>query len=123
MEVGARQLDARGVALLAALAGVDTALRLAVAQGLGGFSPLFFLVLCAGWVFGASYGFLVGAFSMLVSTLAGGGLGPWVPYQLFAAGWVGMAAGFAARLVGTPTGSRRRQLGVLAVVGLLSGWV
>src|SRR6476661_10094959 len=95
VEAGARQLDSRAVALLAAIAAIDTALRLAVIEGIGGFSPIFFLVLCSGYIFGTSFGFLAGALSMLVSALAGGGVGPWVPYQIFAVGWVGVAGGLA----------------------------
>src|ERR1700687_5404381 len=95
VEAGPRQLDSRAGALLAAIAAIDTALRLAVIEGIGGFSPIFFLVLCAGYVFGTSFGFLAGALSMLVSPLAGGGMAPWVPYQVFAVGWVGVAAGLA----------------------------
>src|SRR5690242_21047032 len=75
IEAGTRQLDARGIALLAAIAAIDTALRLAVIEGIGGFSPIYFLVLCAGYALGPSYGFLAGALSILVSALAGGGVG------------------------------------------------
>src|SRR5207245_4985537 len=71
IEAGMRQLDSRAVALLAAIAAIDTALRLAVIEGIGGFSPIYFLVLCAGYVFGASFGFLAGALSILVSAIAG----------------------------------------------------
>lgn len=120
MELGTRALDARRLALLAVLAAVDTGLRLAVVQGIGGFSPIFFLVLCAGWVFGPSYGFLVGAFSILVSALAGGGIGPWLPYQLFAVGWVGVAAGMAG--LGRSSSPSWRALTGLAAVGAVSGW-
>ena len=123
VEVGTRQLDSRQVALLAALAAIDTGLRLVVAQGIGGFSPLFFLVLCAGYVFGVSYGFLVGAFSMLVSSLAIGGVGPWVPYQVFAAGWVGVAAGLVGRWRRDASAPDWRDLVALALVGALMGWV
>ncbi|HEY7199114.1 MAG TPA: ECF transporter S component [Candidatus Dormibacteraeota bacterium] len=124
LEVGTRRLDARRLALLAVLAAIDTGLRLAVLQGIGGFSPIFFLVLCAGWVFGPSYGFLVGAFSILVSALAEGGEGAWLPYQVFATGWVGVAAGLAALAAGGPTGRLPgwRPLAALAAVGALSGW-
>ena len=124
LELGTRSLDARKLALLAVLAAIDTGLRLALIQGIGGFSPIFFLVLCAGWVFGPSYGFLVGAFSILVSALAEGGVGPWLPYQVFATGWVGVAAGLAAPLASR--GERVpgwRSLAVLAAVGAVSGWV
>jgi energy-coupling factor transport system substrate-specific component len=123
IEAGMRQLDARAVALLAAIAAIDTALRLAVIEGIGGFSPIYFLVLCAGYVFGASFGFLAGALSILVSALAGGGMGPWVPYQVFAVGWVGVAAGLAGQW---SRGSRVpdwRDVLVLAAVGAVMGWV
>ena len=123
IEAGMRQLDSRAVALLAAIAAIDTALRLAVIEGIGGFSPIYFLVLCAGYVFGASFGFLAGALSILVSALAGGGMGPWVPYQVFAVGWVGVAAGLAGQW---SRGSRVpdwRDVLVLAAVGAVMGWV
>ena len=97
VEVGTRQLDSRGLALLAAIAAIDTVLRLAVIEGIGGFSPIYFLVLCAGYVFGSTYGFLAGALSILVSAMVGGGVGPWVPYQVFAIGWIGALAGLAGR--------------------------
>jgi energy-coupling factor transport system substrate-specific component len=121
VEAGTRQLDARGLALLAVIAAIDTALRLAVVEGIGGFSPIYFLVLCAGFVFGPSYGFLAGALSILVSAIAGAGVGPWVPYQVFAVGWVGVAAGLAGRWRSPMPG--RRDILVLAVVGGLMGWV
>jgi energy-coupling factor transport system substrate-specific component len=111
LELGTRRLDSRGLALIAALAALDAGLRLAVVTGIGGFSPVFFLILCAGFVFGPSFGFLTGALALLVSALATGGIGPWLPYQLFAAGWVGAAAGLVAG----------RRLWVLAVIGAVTG--
>jgi energy-coupling factor transport system substrate-specific component len=121
VEAGTRQLDARGIALLAAIAAIDSALRLAVIEGIGGFSPIYFLVLCAGYVFGPSYGFLAGALSILVSAVAGGGVGPWVPFQVFAVGWVGAVAGVAGHWRAQLPG--RRDVIVLAAVGALMGWV
>ncbi|HLZ94856.1 MAG TPA: ECF transporter S component [Candidatus Dormibacteraeota bacterium] len=128
VEAGTRQLDARGLALLAAIAAIDTALRLAVIEGIGGFSPIFFLVLCAGFVFGPTYGFLAGALSILVSALAGAGVGPWVPYQVFAVGWVGVAAGLAGQAAGIARRGRAalpgwRDVLALAFVGAVMGWV
>jgi energy-coupling factor transport system substrate-specific component len=111
LEFGARRLDSRGLALIAALAALDAGLRLALVTGIGGFSPVFFLILCAGFVFGPTFGFLTGALALMVSALATGGIGPWLPYQVFAAGWVGAVAGLA-------TG---RRLWVLAVIGALTG--
>ncbi len=123
VEAGTRQLDSRAVALLAAIAAIDTALRLAVIEGIGGFSPIYFLVLCAGYVFGTSFGFLAGALSILVSALAGGGMGPWVPYQVFAVGWVGVAAGLAGQWSRGSRVPAWRDVLVLAAVGAVMGWV
>ena len=124
LELGTRRLDARGLALLAALVALDTALRLTLVQGVGGFNPMFFLVLCAGWTFGPSYGFLVGAFSIVVSSLAESGVGPWLPYQVFATGWLGLAAGLAAHAAGGPGVGppSRASLLALVAVGAAGGW-
>jgi energy-coupling factor transport system substrate-specific component len=107
---------------MSGLAAVDAGLRAVVVIGIAGFSPVFFLILCSGYALGASFGFLTGAFSILVSAIVTGGVGPWVAYQAFAAGWVGAAAGVAGAY-----GRRRSTVGwadllTLAVVGLLTGW-
>jgi energy-coupling factor transport system substrate-specific component len=93
VEIGTRNIDTRQLALLAALAAIDAGLRLALVNGIAGFSPIFFLILCAGYVFGPSYGFLVGSLSLLVSALVTGGVGPWLPYEMLGCGWVGALAG------------------------------
>src|SRR2546426_9121457 len=72
VEAGTRQLDSRAVALLAAIAAIDTALRLAGIEGVGGFSPVFFFFLFSGYVFCPSFGFPAGALSMVVSARARG---------------------------------------------------
>ncbi|MGH7912513.1 MAG: ECF transporter S component [Candidatus Dormibacteraceae bacterium] len=129
VELGARQLDARRLALLAVMAAIDAALRLALVIGIGGFSPIFFLVLCAGFTFGPSYGYLVGSFSLLVSAFVTGGVGPWLPYEIFASGWVGVAAGLAGRLFAAATVRRRVTATgwvavlVLALVGIVMGYL
>jgi energy-coupling factor transport system substrate-specific component len=114
-------VESRAIALLAAIAAIDSALRLAVIVGIGGFNPIYFLVLCAGFVFGSSFGFMAGALSILVSALISGGVGPWVPYQVFALGWVGVAAGFAGHWK-SPSGNLRDVL-LLAAVGGVMGYV
>ncbi|MGH7692385.1 MAG: ECF transporter S component, partial [Candidatus Dormibacteria bacterium] len=60
IEVGARRMDARQLALLAALSAVDAGLRAALVTGVGGFSPIFILVLCGGYALGPRFGFLLG---------------------------------------------------------------
>ncbi len=128
MEAGARRLDSGRLALLAALAAIDAALRLVLVNGIGGFSPIFFLVLVAGYEFGASYGFLVGSFSLLVSALVTGGIGPWLPYEMFAVGWVGASAGAVGSIVRRVRQPRETwlptsfDLGALVVVAIVTGF-
>lgn len=124
MELATRRLDARSFALLVSLSAIDAGARAAVVSGIGGFSPIFLLILCGGYVFGPSYGFLLGSTSLLVSALVTGGLGPWLPYQLFAVGWVGVAAGWAGQCRRRPDrgGPSWRDVGLLAAVGVVSGY-
>jgi energy-coupling factor transport system substrate-specific component len=121
VETMSRRLDTRGLAVIAAIAAVDSALRLALVSGIGGFSPIFLLILCAGYAMGAEFGFLCGATTLLVSALVTAGVGPWLPYEMIAAGWVGAAAGLAGsgRRGRTPG---RRDVIVLAVVGVITGF-
>jgi energy-coupling factor transport system substrate-specific component len=121
-------LDSGRLALLAALAAIDAALRLAVVNGVAGFSPIFFLVMAAGYEFGPSYGFLVGSFSLLVSALVTGGVGPWLPYETFAVGWVGVSAGLAGSFVRRirPASEswlpRRVDISALLIVAVATGF-
>lgn len=120
IELGTRRLDARGLALLAALSALAAGLRLVLVTGIGGFSPFFFLILCAGYALGPSFGFLTGAVALVVSAIATGGVGPWLPYQLFAAGWVGLGAGLVGRRrTGFPS---RRDIVALAAYGVVAGF-
>jgi energy-coupling factor transport system substrate-specific component len=89
--VSAKMVAALGVlvALAATLRFVETAI-----PGPAGFSPLFVPIILAGYVFGARFGYLMGILTMLVSALITGGVGPWLPYQMLVAGWVGASAGW-----------------------------
>ena len=121
IEIGTRRMDSRQLALLAALSAVDAGLRAALVTGIGGFSPIFLLVLCGGYALGPEFGFLLGACSLLVSALVTGGIGPWVPYQIFAVGWVGAFAGLVGLLLAHRR-PRRRDVLLLAGVGVVSGF-
>ena len=95
VELQGQTISAKTVALLGVLVAITSVLRfIEVAVPMpGGFSPIFAPIILAGYVFGGRFGFLMGAFTMLVSGLITGGVGPWLPYQMFAAGWVGLTAG------------------------------
>lgn len=84
----------RVIALLGVLAAVNATLRFVevALPGPGGFSPIFLLIICCGYVFGGSFGFLLGILTIAVSAIVTGGVGPWMPAQMFTAGWVGLSA-------------------------------
>ncbi len=89
-ELGTRQASSKQIALLGVLAALNAVLRLPT--GLGDSPTFFFLPILIGYVFGAQFGFLVGALSLFVSACLTGGIGPWLPFQMFALGWLGLGA-------------------------------
>ena len=117
LEIQGQAVSAKIVAALGMLVAVTAALRfLEVAiPGPGGFSPIFAPIILCGYVFGGRFGFLLGAMTLLVSGLITGGIGPWLPYQMFAAGWVGLTAGWLPKFA-----RPRREMLLLAAFGF--GW-
>lgn len=107
-EFNAGGIDAKGVAMLGVLAACGSALRLP-SGGTAGFEPVFFLLFPAGYVFGRHFGFLLGALTLFASSLVTGGVGPWLPFQMLAAAWMGYGAGLLPDLRG-----RRGELVALA---------
>jgi energy-coupling factor transport system substrate-specific component len=88
-------LTSHTIAMIGTLIGLNAVLRLieTVLPLPGGFSPVFLLITLVGYTFGAKLGFLMGTLTMLITgPLTVGGIGPWTPYQMLAAGWVGLAA-------------------------------
>jgi energy-coupling factor transport system substrate-specific component len=106
-------LDTKAVALLGVLAACGTALRLP--SGVTGFEPVFFLLIPAGRVLGKGFGFVLGALTLFASALLTGGVGPWLPFQMIGAAWVGFGAGCLPRAGG------RRELVLLATYGFVAG--
>lgn len=94
IEAQGKLMNTKLIALLGVLVAINSALRFieTAIPGPGGFTPIFFLIILVGYVFGGRIGFLMGALTMLVSALVTGGVGPWLPGQMFTAGWVGMSA-------------------------------
>lgn len=102
-EIGIGSIDAKSIALLGVMSAFITLLR-PLGAGAAGLEPIWFALIIAARVFGPSWGFLLGITSMTTSALLTGGVGPWLSYQIFAAGWIGLLAGalpqkFAGRLI------------------------
>jgi energy-coupling factor transport system substrate-specific component len=91
-ELSEGAIDAKAVALLGILAACFAALRVP-SPGINGFEPEWFLLVLAARVFGRGFGFVLGAVAFFASALATGGVGPWLPFQMLAAAWVGFGAG------------------------------
>lgn len=108
-------MDAKAVAMLGVLAAVGAALR-ALSIGVTGFTFMFAVLIPAGRVLGAGFGFVLGALTMAASALLTGGVGPWLPFEMIGSAWVGMCAGWLPlRLRGWP------ELGALAAYGAVAG--
>lgn len=117
-EVTAGGLDARAVALLGLLTALGVALR-AVGPAVAGLEPTFALILVAGRVFGPSFGFCYASVLTTVSALFTGGVGPWLPFQLLAASWLGFAAGAVLPRVGAGRRSEGLLVGLAAAPAAL----
>ena len=112
LELGRGGLGPKTVALLGVLGATMVALRLP------GFSALFIVVLVAGNSLGPGFGFLLGCIGMFASGIFVGGLGPWLPFEMVAVGWVGAGAGLLPR-----GRSWRTRIAWLAAFGFASGYL
>ncbi|MDQ3941207.1 MAG: ECF transporter S component [Actinomycetota bacterium] len=115
-ELGRGGLGPKTVALVGVLGAAMVALRLP--GFVAGFSAMFIVVLLAGNAFGPSFGFTLGAVGTFASGIFIGGLGPWLPFQMVAVGWVGMGAGWMPRRAGWGT-----RLAALGLYGFASGFL
>jgi len=68
----------------------------------------------SGRVLGRGFGFVLGALTIFASSLITGGVGPWLPFQMFGAAWVGFFAGCL------PPARGRRELVMLAGYGFVA---
>lgn len=116
--------DAKQMALLGVLVGLNAVLSFleTAVPGPGGFSPIFFLIILAAYVFGARFGFLLGTLTMFVGALITGGVGPWLPYRMLVAGWIGLTTPVVQRAgrLFDATGSRL-EVALLVVFGAVWG--
>jgi energy-coupling factor transport system substrate-specific component len=109
-------LDTKALAMLGVLSAVNAALR-PLGAGTAGIETVFFLLVLAGRVFGPGFGFLLGSTSLFSSALLTAGVGPWLPFQMLAASWVGLGAGLLPRRVGG-----RAELAMLTGYAALSAY-
>jgi energy-coupling factor transport system substrate-specific component len=118
IQISNSRLDAKSVAILGVLSALIAAVR-PLGAGAVGIEPMWFILILSARVFGPSFGFTLGLTSMFISALLTGGLGPWLGYQIFAAAWIGMAAGFipGKKLRGT------KEIAILIIFGVIASEV
>ncbi|MEX2159664.1 MAG: ECF transporter S component [Dehalococcoidia bacterium] len=122
LELGRDAMNAKTASMLAVLIVAAAALRIPTLPA--GANAFYLLVIVGGYVFGARLGFLIGAGAMFVSAFAVGGFGPWLPFQIYAAGWIGLTSGWLGALVERPLrGHRRIELVALASFAALWGFL
>lgn len=107
-------MDVKAVAMLGVLSAIGAALR-PLGAGTAGLETVFFLLVLGGRVFGAGFGFVLGATTLFASALVTGGVGPWLPFQMLGAAWVGWGAGLL------PPARGRVELALLVAYGAVAG--
>ena len=119
LEIRRGTMNGATVAILGVLAATSGLLRLLDLPGGG--SGIFFLIILAGAAFGPRFGMLLGLAAMSVSALVTGGIGPWLPFQMLALGWMGAGAGFLGLI--TKRLDKRVEICFLAAYGWIWGFV
>jgi len=115
-EIADGGIDAKAIAMLGVLSAINAALR-PLDAGTAGIETVFFILVLAGRVFGAGFGFALGCTSLFASALLTGGVGPWMPYQMFGCAWIGMLAGLLPPLRG------KAEIVMLAAYGAAGGYL
>jgi energy-coupling factor transport system substrate-specific component len=114
-EIADGGIDSKAIAMLGVLSAVNAALR-PLGAGTAGIETVFFVLVLAGRVYGPGFGFSLGCTSLFASALLTGGVGPWMPYQMFGCAWVGLFAGLLPRARG------KAEILLLAGYGAFAGY-
>ncbi|KGM11081.1 ECF transporter S component [Cellulomonas bogoriensis] len=106
-------MDVKAVAVLGICTAAGSVLR-PLSAGTAGVELVFVLIVLGGRVLGPGFGFALGSTTILTSALLTGGVGPWMPFQMIGASWVGLLAGLLPPVRG------RAEVLVLAVYGAIA---
>jgi energy-coupling factor transport system substrate-specific component len=110
-------MDSKALAMLGVLSAVNAALR-PLGAGIAGVETVFFMLVLAGRVFGPAFGFVLGCTSLFASALLTAGVGPWLPFQMLSAAWIGMGAGLLPRRV-----RGKGEVAMLVGYGILAAYL
>lgn len=116
-EISEGGIDSKALAMLGVLSAVNAAMR-PLGAGTAGIETVFFILVVAGRVFGPGFGFVLGCTSLFASAMLTAGVGPWLPFQMLCAAWIGMFAGLLPRRV-----RGRAEIAMLVVYGIFVAYV
>lgn len=119
-QITGEHADVKALALLGVMSAVVAGVR-PLGAGTAGLETVFLPIIISGRVFGPGFGFVLGNTGLFASALLTGGVGPWLPYQMLAAGLVGLLSGLLPQLRG------RLEVAMLVVfsgvVAFVYGWL
>lgn len=98
-EISEDGFDVKAIAMVGVLSALVAVVR-PFGAGAAGFEAVFFVLILGGRAFGPGFGFILGNTGLFASALLTAGIGPWLPYQMLAAAWVGFGAGLLPQLRG-----------------------
>lgn len=113
--------DTKALAMLGVLTAIGAVIR-PMGAGVAGIETVFFLLVLAGRVYGPGFGFVLGTTTMFSSAILTAGIGPWLPFQMLAAGWVGLGAGLLPDSFGGRPLRDGRELALLSVYGAVAAY-
>ena len=114
-------LTSKSLAVLAVLSALAAVLRTITLPA--GANLYFFLVILGAYAFGPRLGFLLGALSFFLSAVVTGGIGPWLPFQMFAAAWMGLTAGALRPLALALHIRGRGEIAIIIAHGIVWGFL
>ncbi|MBN9493407.1 ECF transporter S component [bacterium] len=114
-------LNSKSFAVLAVLSALAAVLRTITLPA--GANLYFFLVILGAYAFGPRLGFLLGALSFFLSAVVTGGIGPWLPFQMFAAAWMGLTAGGLRPVAQAMRIRGRSEVALIVVLGVAWGFL
>ncbi|MDR0782347.1 MAG: ECF transporter S component [Propionibacteriaceae bacterium] len=121
-QLSEKGMDTKTLAILGVLSAINAVLR-PLGAGTNGFETVFFLLILAGRVFGPGFGFVLGCTSIFASALLTAGVGPWLPFQMLAAAWIGMGAGLLPRRAFGRLIAGKVEVVMLIVYGILVAYL
>jgi len=114
-------MDAKALAILGVLSAINAVLR-PLGAGTNGIELVFFMLILAGRAFGPGFGFVLGCTSLFASAMLTAGVGPWMPFQMLAAAWIGMGAGLLPNKAFGRLIRGKAEIAMLIVYGIVAGY-